>query len=115
MSDLISIYHMDPDNLYVNSIHLHVYILLFKNKSSLCNFYQISLFDCYPPLQSHVNQDDFETALRETFVVKDDDNIAALVAAAVEELKAEEMDMLEYQQLFTEVNMVIQKQPCLHC
>ena len=53
--------------------------------------------------QSKVNQDDFEGALRETFIVKDDDNIAALMAAAVEELKAGETDMLEYQQLFTEV------------
>ncbi|XP_072013895.1 translin-associated factor X-interacting protein 1-like [Amphiura filiformis] len=45
----------------------------------------------------------FDEALREAFDVKEEDNVAALVQAAEEELKAEGDDaLLEYQLLFTE-------------
>ena len=58
-------------------------------------------------LQGKVSKEAFEEALKEAFPVKDDENIEALMQAAVAELKAEEADTLEYQVLFTEVRSVM--------
>ena len=57
--------------------------------------------------QGKVSKEAFEEALKEAFAVKDDENIEALMQAAVAELKAEESDTLEYQVLFTEVRSVM--------
>ena len=87
----------------------HVVSNIFKKVKSIKIFVYLPflVFECS---QGKVSKAAFEEALQEAFPVKDEVNIAALLQAAVEELKVEgEEAVLEYSLLFTEVMYGVRK------